>query len=94
MDRRIIAKVGHINRELNTNNRLSDKSIERLGKIFLAHSKEGEFSGPDDYFDIIMQHLKKTRNFDNLNDEQMFWVEELMEWTNYGMIDVGDPEAF
>ena len=94
MDRRIIAKVGHINRELNTNNRLSEKSIERLGKIFSAHSKEGEFSGPDDYFDIILEGIKKTRNFDSLNDEQTFWVEELMEWTRYGMIDVGDPEIF
>ena len=94
MDRRIIAKVGHINRELNKNNRLSDKSIERLGKIFSAHSKEGEFSGLDDYFDIMFEHIKKTRNFDNLNDEQKFWVEELMEWARYDMIDVGDPETF
>ena len=68
MDRRIIAKVGHINRELNTNNRLSEKSIERLVKILLAHSKEGGFSGPDDYFDIILENIKRTRNFDNLND--------------------------
>lgn len=94
MDRRIIAKVGHINRELNTNNRLSERSIERLGKIFSAHSEEGGFSGPDDYFDIILKSIKETHNFDNLSDEQKFWVEELMEWTRYDMIDVGDPETF
>ena len=37
-DRSIIAKVGHIKREIDTNNRLSDKSIERLKKIFTAQS--------------------------------------------------------
>lgn len=94
MDRRIIAKVGHINRELNTNNCLSEKSIERLGKIFSAHSKEGGFSGSDVYCDIILKSIKETHNFDNLSDEQKFWVEELMEWTRYDMIDVGDPETF
>lgn len=94
MDRRIIAKVGHISRELNTNNRLSEKSIERLRKILFAHSKEGVFSGPDDYFDIIMKSIEENHNLDKLNGEQIFWVKELMEWTRYGMIDVGDPETF
>ena len=94
MDRRIIAKVGHINRELNTNNRFSEKSVERLSKIFLAHSKDGEFSGQDDFFDVILNRIKETKNLDKLNDEQRFWVEELMEWTRYGIINVGDPEEF
>lgn len=94
MDRRIIAKIGHINRELDTNNRLSDRSIERLRKIFSAHAKEGEFSGPDDFFEVIMKSVEENRNLDKLNDEQMFWVEELMEWTRNDMIDVGDPETF
>ncbi len=94
MDRRIIAKVGHISRELNTNNRLSDKSIERLRKIFLAHTKDGAFSGPDDYFAVILKSIEENRNLDKLNDEQKFWVGELMEWTRYHVIDVGDPETF
>ena len=92
-DRSIIAKVGHIKREIDTNNRLSDKSIERLKKILSAESNKDGFSGPDDYFDIIYESIEKYRNFDKLNDEQKFWVYELMEWTQWQMIEV-DSETF
>lgn len=91
-DRSIIAKVGHIKREIDTNNRLSDKSVERLKKILSAQSKEG-FSGPDDYFDKIYESIERCRNFDKLDDEQKFWVYELMEWTQWEIIEV-DPETF
>ena len=92
-DRSIIAKVGHIKREIDTNNRLSDKSIERLKKIFTAHSSEGRFSGPEDYFDKIYESIEKYRNFDKLDEEQKFWVYELMEWTQWQMLEI-DPESF
>ena len=93
LDRSIIAKVGHIKREIDTNNRLSDKSIERLKKILSAKSNKGDFGGPDDYFDKIFESIEKYRNFDKLNDEQKFWVYELMEETQWQMIEV-DPESF
>ena len=92
-DRSIIAKIGHINRELNTNNRLSDKSIERLKKIFLAQKQNGGFSGPDNYFDMIYESIERFRNFDHLNEEQKFWVYELMEFAQYELLEI-DSDSF
>lgn len=92
-DRSVIAKIGHINREINTNNRLSDKSIERLKMILRDKDSEGGFSGPDDFFENIITKIEKARNFDELNDEEKFWVYEIMEWTTYGMVNI-DPETF
>ena len=92
-DRSIITKVGHIKREIKTNNRLSDKSIERLRTIIIKHDSEGGFSGPEDYFTNIIKSIEKNRNFDQLDDEQKFWVYELMEWTQWHIIEV-DPETF
>ena len=92
-DRSIIAKVGHIKREIDTNNRLSDKSIERLKKILSVQSQSGGFSGPKDFFDKIYESIEKYRNFDKLDEEQKFWVYELMEWTQWQMLEI-DPDTF
>ena len=92
-DRSIIAKIGHIKREIDTNNRLSDKSLDRLKKILSAQSNRDGFSGPDNYFDKIYESIEKYRNFDKLNDEQKFWVYELMECAQWQIIEV-DPETF
>ncbi len=91
-DRRIIAKLGHIKREINTNNRLSDKSIERL-KTILRPDPEESSSEENEYFEKIIQSIEENRNFDKLDDEQLFWVYELMEWTQWNLIEV-DPETF
>lgn len=101
-DRRIIAKVGHIKREINTNNSLSEKSILRLKTIQTSKEKgdiiedEEEYDDFNDdamFFQGIYENIEKSRNFDNLNEDQKFWVYELMEWATWDMLDI-DPETF
>lgn len=92
-DRKIIAKVGHIKREINTNNRLSVKSIERLKCILLAQSQMNDVGKRKDYFDKIYESIETYRNFDHLNAEQLFWVYELMEWAQWGIFEI-DPASF
>ena len=101
-DRRIIAKVGHIKREINTNNRLSEKSILRLKTILTSKQKGEDFNENDEcddfnndaaFFQGIYEIIEKSRNFDNLDEDQKFWVYELMEWATWNLLDI-DPETF
>ena len=61
--------------------------------IAYANDETGESYYPEDYFTNIIKSIEKNRNFDQLDDEQKFWVYELMEWTQWHIIEV-DPETF
>ena len=89
-NRSIIAKIGHIKREIKTNNRLSDKSIERLRIILL----DGPDDGHKDFYMSIIKSIEENRNFDKLDEDQLFWVYESMELvTKWKMYDF-DPDTF
>ena len=92
VERSVIAKIGHIKREIRTNNRLSDKSIERLIKI-LTSDFDTECCIHDEQTDAIIQSIKEHRNFDGLDDYQEFIVYEDMEMARFKLIYI-NPETF
>lgn len=94
LDRSLVAKLGHIWRELRTNNRLSDKSIERLKKIFVAQSKLNPLNAPNEpYFKSIIDSITEHRNLDGLDGQQKDWVEIFVDMAKYKVFDM-DYENF